>query len=85
VAGHRFDLFSTLVEAVRGGLGVGLVPHYFVERELRSGELVLAHPKLGRSHRGYSVFTAPQKAQDPVVDAFVRWLGERAAVADVVR
>jgi DNA-binding transcriptional LysR family regulator len=81
VAGHRFDLFSMLVEAVRGGLGVGLVPDYFVERELRSGELVLAHPKAGRSSRGYSVFTAPHKAQDPVVDAFVRWLGEAAVAA----
>ena len=79
VAGHRFDLFSMLVEAVRGGLGVGLVPHYFVERELRSGDLVLAHPKFSRSHRGYSVFSAPQRAQDPVVEAFVRWLGEAAA------
>ena len=84
VAGHRFDLFSMLVEAVRGGLGVGLVPHYLVERELRSGELVLAHPKVCRSRRGYSVFTAPRKAQDPVVDAFVRWLGEVAAAADTV-
>ena len=79
VAGHRFDLFSMLVEAVRGGLGVGLVPDYFVERELQAGELVLAHAKVGRSSRGYSVFIAPHKSQDPVVDAFVRWLGEAAA------
>lgn len=82
MAGHRFDLFSMLVEAVRGGLGVGLVPHYFVERELQSGELLLAHPKVSRSSRGYSVFCPPHKAQDPVVDAFVRWLGEAAAAAD---
>jgi len=84
VAGHRFDLFSMLVEAVRAGLGVGLVPDYFVERELRSGELVPAHPKLGHSDRGYSVFTAPHKAQDPVVDAFVRWLRDVAAPADAM-
>jgi DNA-binding transcriptional LysR family regulator len=80
VAGHRFDLFSMLVEAVRGDLGVGLLPHYFVERELQSGELVLAHPKAGRGNRGYSVFSAPQKAQDPMVATFVRWLGEAAAL-----
>ena len=42
LGGHRFDLFSMLVEAVRADLGVGLVPRYFVERELQSGELVLA-------------------------------------------
>lgn len=79
VAGHRFDLFSMMIEAVRGDLGVGLVPQYFVERELRSGDLVLAHPKVTRSNRGYSVFSVPRKAQDPIVDAFIRWLGEVAA------
>lgn len=81
VAGHRFDLFSMLVEALRADLGVGLVPRYCVERELQSGELVLAHPAVGRSGRGYSIFTAPQKAEDPLVAAFVRWLREAAAAS----
>jgi len=78
VAGHRFDLFAVLVEAVRADLGVGLVPDFFVDRELLSGELALAHPKAGRSRRGYSVFSAPNKAQDPVTENFVRWLAAAA-------
>ncbi|RYY91807.1 MAG: LysR family transcriptional regulator, partial [Comamonadaceae bacterium] len=79
VAGHRFDLFSMLVEAVRADLGVGLVPRYFVERELGSGSLLLAHPHAGQGTRGYSVFVAPHRAQDPLVTAFTGWLSEVAA------
>ncbi|MDM0003664.1 LysR substrate-binding domain-containing protein [Variovorax sp. J22G73] len=79
VAGHRFDLFSTLIAAVRADLGVGLVPAYFVERELRSGELVLACPHRAPSSRGYSVFVAPSRTDDPLIGAFVAWLRETAA------
>jgi DNA-binding transcriptional LysR family regulator len=74
VAGHRFDLFSMLVEAVRADLGIGLVPRYLVARELAAGELVLAHAHVGVGPRGYSVFVAPHKAQDPMTMTFVRWL-----------
>jgi len=81
VAGHRFDLFSMLVEAVRADLGVGLVPRYFVERELKAGELVLAHARAGQHGRGYSVFVAPHRAQDPLVAAFTGWLAEAAGAA----
>lgn len=78
-AGHRFDLFSMLVEAVRADLGVGLAPRYFVERELQAGDLVLAHPHVGQGHRGYSVFVAPHRAQDPLAATFTGWLAEAAA------
>lgn len=74
VSGHRFDLFSMLIEAVRADLGIGLVPLYAVERELRSGELVLAHRHADAGTRGYSVFVAPHKAADPLAQAFVDWL-----------
>lgn len=80
VAGHRFDLFSSLVAAVRADLGVGLVPEYFIERELRSGELVLACPERVPSSRGYSVFVAPSRADDALVGAFVEWLLAAASI-----
>lgn len=79
LAGHRFDLFSMLVEAVRADLGVGLVPQYFVARELQAGELVLAHPCVDQEARGYSLFVAPDRASEPAVAAFTQWL--RATVA----
>ncbi len=76
IAGHRFDLFSMLVEAVRADLGVGLVPRYYVERALRSGELALACEHEAPSRRGYSVFVPPQRAADPLVQAFIGWVCE---------
>lgn len=79
MSGHRFDLFSMLVEAVQAGLGVGLVPRYCVARELARGDLVQAHPFVGRSARGYSAFVAQNRAGDALVDAFLRWLQEEAA------
>lgn len=77
--GHRFDLFSMLVEAVLAGLGVGLVPDYAVARELQSGQLVQAHATRSHGHRGYSLFAAPQRAVTPLAQAFMAWLDEEAA------
>lgn len=85
VAGHRFDLFSSLVAAVRADLGVGLVPHYYVERELRSGELQLAWAQRAPSSRGYSVFMAPNRTADPLAEAFVAWVCEAGAAAQQAR
>ncbi|WP_108659610.1 LysR family transcriptional regulator [Acuticoccus kandeliae] len=41
-AGHWFDQFALIIEAVRGGLGCALLPRYLIERELASGELKVA-------------------------------------------
>ncbi|NRF69401.1 LysR family transcriptional regulator [Aquincola sp. S2] len=82
VSGHRFDLFSMLIEAVRADLGVGLVPQYAVQRELANGELVLAHRHAESGRRGYSVFVGPHKAADPLAAAFVDWLSTAAQGAD---
>lgn len=71
-----------LVEAVRADLGVGLVPRYFVERELQSGDLALAHPFVDSGLRGYSLFVARERAQERAVQAFVHWL-TRAVAAQV--
>ena len=87
LGGHRFDLFSMLVEAVRADLGVGLVPRYFVERELQSGELVLAHPHHDSGARGCSLFVEPGRLEAPAVAAFAQWLritvAAEGAVAEV--
>uniref|UniRef100_UPI003F491930 LysR substrate-binding domain-containing protein n=1 Tax=Cupriavidus yeoncheonensis TaxID=1462994 RepID=UPI003F491930 len=78
LTGHRFHLFSMLVEAVRGGLGAALVPRYAVERELRLGELVLAHRHLAQASQAYSLFVPEFKAAIPAVRAFCDWLREQA-------
>ena len=79
LGGHRFDLFSMLVEAVRADLGVGLVPQYFVQRELDAGTLALAHPHADTGARGYSLFMPPAREPDPTVAAFTQWLQAEVA------
>jgi len=79
LAGHRFDLFSMLLEGVRAGLGVGLVPSFFVERELASGELLLAHRHVLAATQAYAVFVPEHRSADPSVAAFTQWLREQAA------
>lgn len=79
LVGHRFDLFSMVLEAVRADLGVGLLPRYGVARELASGELCLAHPFEADGPRGYSLFVAPHRADDPAVKAFCEWLDGQVA------
>lgn len=41
-AGHWFDQFALVIEAVRGGLGCALLPRHLIEQELASGELKVA-------------------------------------------
>lgn len=85
MVGHRFDLFSMVLEAVRADLGIGLLPRYGVARELASGELRLAHAFEGDGPRGYSLFVAPHRADDPAVQAFGLWLdGHVAQEAEAV-
>ena len=81
LGGHRFDLFSMLVEAVRADLGVGLVPQYFVQRELDAGTLALAHPHADTGARGYSLFMPPAREPDPTVAAFTQWLQAEVAAS----
>jgi len=81
LAGHRFDLFSLLLEAVRAGIGAGLVPRYFVERELVSGELVQAHRHMLAATQSYAVFVPEHRAADPLVLAFTQWLQQQARPA----
>ncbi|MBP6897571.1 MAG: LysR family transcriptional regulator [Pseudacidovorax sp.] len=79
MVGHRFDLFSMVLEAVRADLGIGLLPRYGVARELASAELCLAHPFEGDGPRGYSLFVAPHRAGDATVQAFGAWLDAQVA------
>lgn len=79
LAGHRFDLFSMVLEAARAGLGVGLLPRFFVERELASGELLLAHRHVLPATQAYAVFVPEHKSADAGVLAFTHWLHAQVA------
>lgn len=72
--GPQFELTSHLIQAVAAGIGVGLVPSFLVEDELRNGVLELAFDLPLRTQAGYYLFVPPEKLQQPPVAAFRNWL-----------
>jgi DNA-binding transcriptional LysR family regulator len=79
LAGLRVDFFSTMLEAVRAQLGIGLMPRYAVERELRSGELVLAHRHVLPATQTYALIVPEHRLADGTVAALRDWLMEEVA------
>ncbi|MEX3855246.1 LysR substrate-binding domain-containing protein [Paraburkholderia sp. BR10923] len=71
--GQRYELFSMLVEAARAGLGIALVPRFFVSHELELGELIVPSNLSLRSDKGYYL-VYPECKQMPLVQAFERWM-----------
>lgn len=72
--GQRYELFSMLVEAVRAGLGIALVPRFFVLNELSTGELVIPCELSLRNEKGYYLVYPEAKQNCPLVKLFATWL-----------
>jgi LysR family glycine cleavage system transcriptional activator len=75
--GPSFEMTSHLIQAVRAGIGIGLVPRVLVGDELDSGELVSpVGPYV--SGRGYYLVYPPRNRALPVLQAFKSWLLDKA-------
>jgi LysR family transcriptional regulator, glycine cleavage system transcriptional activator len=72
--GPQFELTSHLIQAVAAGVGVGLVPGFLVEDELRSGALALAIDLPLKSGMSYYLFVEPSRTSMPPLAAFKDWL-----------
>jgi DNA-binding transcriptional LysR family regulator len=72
--GPQFELTSHLIQAVASGLGVGLVPSFLVEDELRSGALSLAIDLPLQTGMTYYLFLEPGRAALPPLATFKEWL-----------
>ncbi|HSI56671.1 MAG TPA: LysR substrate-binding domain-containing protein [Ideonella sp.] len=79
--GPQFELTSHLIQAVASGIGVGLLPSFLVEDELRSGVLELAFDLPLATGAGYYLFVPPEKLKLPPIAAFTRWLTQADQVA----
>ena len=75
--GPQFELTSHLIQAVASGIGVGLLPTFLVEDELRNGVLETAFDLPLRTNAGYYLFVPPEKLSLPPVTAFRDWLLEQ--------
>lgn len=72
--GQRYELFSMLVEAARAGLGVALVPRFFVLNELASGELIIPCDLPLSNDKAYYFVYPERKQGSPLLKAFGNWL-----------
>lgn len=72
--GPQFELTSHLIQAVAAGIGIGLLPSFLVEDELRSGVLKLGIDLPLDTGLGYYLFVPPSRANLPHVATFKSWL-----------
>jgi len=72
--GPQFELTSHLIQAVASGIGIGLVPSFLVEDELRSGVLELALDLPLTTGAGYYLWIPQDKMNLPPIAAFRDWL-----------
>jgi LysR family transcriptional regulator, glycine cleavage system transcriptional activator len=71
--GPSFELTSHLIQAVRAGMGIGLVPKVLVEDELSRGEVVTIGEAITSQRSYYLVYPAGNETL-PALVAFRDWL-----------
>lgn len=71
--GPSFEMTSHLIQAVRAGIGIGLVPRILIEDELRNGELVSLGKPIA-SRRSYYLLYPPRNEMLPSLKALRDWL-----------
>lgn len=74
--GPSFELTSHLIQAVRAGIGIGLVPRVLVQDELDNGELHSVGAPFA-SQRSYYLMYPPRNEALPSLRAFRSWLLEQ--------
>ena len=74
--GPSFELTSHLIQAVRAGIGIGLVPRILVEEELAKDELFSPGAAFA-SQRSYYLIYPPRNEALPSLRAFRSWLLEQ--------
>lgn len=80
--GSRFEYTAHLIQAVAGGLGLGLVTDLFVQEELRAGALVAPEvPGLHVPAKHYYLLHHPEKTQSSALQVFKTWLLSTAAAS----
>ncbi|MGE4480187.1 LysR family transcriptional regulator [Acidocella sp.] len=79
VRGSRYELYTMLISGAEAGLGIALVPDFFVHAHIAEGCLrALAEPDFSDSDAYYLVYPEAL-SQGPALLAFRSWLLEQAA------
>ena len=72
--GMVFDHFSTMAQAAIHGLGVALLPTFFVQPYITSGQLVLASPHTTQSVGDYYLVWPRDRPESHALTSFRTWL-----------
>lgn len=72
--GSIFENFAMISKAAMAGLGVALLPTYFIEEELKMGSLVALAPVQRSRNAAYYIVIPETKVGTPHVQAFVKWV-----------
>jgi DNA-binding transcriptional LysR family regulator len=78
MGGSRYEIFAMLVEAAKAGLGVALMPRFFVLKEIASGELVVPCPYVLHNQRSYYLVYPEDKQGAESLQVFCGWLRVQA-------
>lgn len=72
--GIRLEHFYMVLQAVKSGIGIGLLPSYFVDDDVESGSVIAPFPIRIVSPGGYYLVTPWDKIDLPRVQAFRSWV-----------
>jgi DNA-binding transcriptional LysR family regulator len=72
--GPKFENFNMMIEGVRSGLGVAVLPVMYVEDDIRKGHLLTPFGPSITSRNGYYLACADHLSDSPKVAAFRDWL-----------
>ncbi|MCV6626893.1 MAG: LysR substrate-binding domain-containing protein [Cellvibrionaceae bacterium] len=72
--GSRLESFSLIAQVASQGLGLAILPDYFVAAELQAGALVQACDRPLPCDESYFIVTAKGRGQDPAIEAVQRCL-----------
>lgn len=75
--GARFDQFSMVIAAAVAGLGIGLLPSYLIEEEMRAGLLVPLSDRPMPTDNGYYVVLPEGHQTNAAAQDFRLWLLEQ--------
>lgn len=74
IQGIRFSHYETIINAAVNGLGVAVVPTFYIEHELENGLLHMPFGDATHSDDSYYVVYPERKANNPNVVLFRDWL-----------
>ena len=73
LTGRYFDQFSMVIAAVQASLGIGLLPRYLIEDDIREGRLVAIGDQELVTENSY-YFVTPIDQEDENVEKFYQWM-----------